>query len=647
MTEAAWRRCGVAVALAAALLGLRYGVRAADHQEAAPPAAVHLVQAERLQQALQAAPMSVPAQLDGLPAGPWPRVSLPQVHPADAAAPAPGVTSWYRFTVPDQALSAGSTAVLYVPRCHACLVLSVYVDGTLATTTLGRSSHLHFNDPLWLNRLPASPGASSHELVLRLDAATRSGSALSTLWVGPGTTLYPGYELRRLLQRGVPAATSAAFLLLGLFSGVVWLRRRTESGYLLFFAMSLLYWLRCLHYYVDFGEMPPGLIVVTNWITVNALGWMMAVAYLFSLRLHGRRQPRIEWPLFGLLLAAAVLTALGALGELGQGGLIPFARNGVYPAFLTAAVGLTVLSSHAAWRARSADAGWVAASLWLNIALGAHDLLLQRWLIDVEGVYLLPLGGVAMCSVFGAVIWRRYVEALRGVEQANEHLEQRLAQREQELQASFAQLREVQHRQVLDNERQRLMREMHDGLGATLMSSLVAVQGGQMGAAAVEAMLRESVDELKIAIDSLDPAGNDVLVLLGTLRYRLAPRLEAAGLTLHWQVNDLPALPWLTPADALHVLRIVQEVLTNIIKHAAATEVTVHTEAAATAAVLHIHDNGRGLAAGSARPAGGRGLQNMRHRAAQLGATLHIESPAGAGTRVTLTLPLQRAAAGD
>lgn len=138
-----------------------------------------------------------------------------------------------------------------------------------------------------------------------------------------------------------------------------------------------------------------------------------------------------------------------------------------------------------------------------------------------------------MRNVSAVVIWRRYVEALHFVEQAKVRLASRLARREQELQASFAELREAHDRQVLEGVRQRLMHEMHNGLGAPLMRSKVGVQRGQMDSAAVEAMLREGADELRISNVWLDPAGNDVMGLLSTLRDRLGARLEAAGLTLH------------------------------------------------------------------------------------------------------------------
>jgi len=190
-----------------------------------------------------------------------------------------------------------------------------------------------------------------------------------------------------------------------------------------------------------------------------------------------------------------------------------------------------------------------------------------------------------------------------------------------------------------------LIRSLHEGLGSTLMSTLVALERGAMPPAGVLEVLRECIDDSRIVIDSLEPIGHDLVVLLATMRHRLGPRLQAAGLTMRWEVKDLPLLPWLGPSQALQVMRIVQEALTNVLKHARASSVRIATSQATDAAgvarvVIEIDDNGVGfdfLASG-----GGRGLSNLKSRARELDATVAIDSERAKGTRVTLTLPLDR-----
>jgi hypothetical protein len=128
--------------------------------------------------------------------------------------------------------------------------------------------------------------------------------------------------------------------------------------------------------------------------------------------------------------------------------------------------------------------------------------------------------------MFLLIAYTRYVRALDVAAQAQATLARRLAERERELAASHARLRQVEREQTLMAERQRLMREMHDGVGSSLMSALRWVEQGRPGEVDVAQVLRESIDDLKISIDSLEPVDADLLALLAGLRW-LAPRLRA------------------------------------------------------------------------------------------------------------------------
>jgi signal transduction histidine kinase len=131
-------------------------------------------------------------------------------------------------------------------------------------------------------------------------------------------------------------------------------------------------------------------------------------------------------------------------------------------------------------------------------------------------------------------------------------------------------------------------------------------------------------------------------MLLVTLRFRLGPRLESSGIELYWAVEHVPPLAWLDPASALHILRIVQEAFTNIVKHTCATQISVETHVTEEEVVaVAITDNGRGFNVEKALQQRGRGLNNQLQRAAAIGAKIIFESSAS-GTCLTLLLPLNR-----
>ena len=201
----------------------------------------------------------------------------------------------------------------------------------------------------------------------------------------------------------------------------------------------------------------------------------------------------------------------------------------------------------------------------------------------------------------------------------------------------------TEQQRTIFQERQRIMRDMHDGIGTALMSSLTMAEQGRLTEEHAVTVLREGLDELKLVIDSLEPVENDIVTLLANLRYRFGQRIESAGIHIAWEMADLPRLPWLDPSRALQVLRIVQESVTNVLKHAKASEIRISARPAnrggkLTGLVIRITDNGVGFDPKHASH--GRGLNNLQHRAAELGGELRIWSEPDRGTSVSLRLPI-------
>lgn len=209
-----------------------------------------------------------------------------------------------------------------------------------------------------------------------------------------------------------------------------------------------------------------------------------------------------------------------------------------------------------------------------------------------------------------------------------------------ELRAQQQRLVELERERTLLLERRRLTRDMHDGLGSALVSSLAAVERGEVRPQQLASMLRDCMDDLRAVIDSLEPADQDLVAVLAMLRFRLEPRLDAAGVKLHWRMDDLPELAWMGAPEALHVMRIVQEVLANVVRHAGARRVEVSARLVDGCIHVCLADDGVGFDPAAA--ASGRGLPSLHQRAAALGGSIDIDAGAGRGTRVLLRLPVAR-----
>jgi signal transduction histidine kinase len=183
-------------------------------------------------------------------------------------------------------------------------------------------------------------------------------------------------------------------------------------------------------------------------------------------------------------------------------------------------------------------------------------------------------------------------------------------------------------------ERQRIMQDIHDTVGSQLVG-LLAMAQNHAPYADLAVQTAEALQELRIAVDAIQPVNGNLAAVLATLRHRLQPKLAAAGLTLIWQVDDLPRLERLEPQTVQHIQRIVMEALSNVMQHARASEVTLSARYVETHSCIEIciHDNGIGFDAVTPRTAG-QGWANLQFRAQAIRADLTFEAP----SRVVLRL---------
>ncbi len=563
----------------------------------------------------------------------WHPVVLPYLeNPAQRLAPQHyTVRMWVRLPAAVIAAAAPPQAVAYGAFMYNAQRVTLYVNN-LPFNQTDRSLSNDWNAPVLLMLPPAGVHAAD-ELLLSFDCRINAIScAVPSFRVGSLAAVNSWHSVQQFWRIDGPRIGSMAMLTAGVIALLFWLRQRQASVYLLFALAAVLWTLRTLHYHLPHYPQP---ISMFWWVTDSALNWLSLTIYVFAFRLRNERRPKTER---ALLWAAIVLTVLN----------LPIIPDTVWFQDVIVNAGQTLISvlvtsmlTLAALRTRKAEQFALAAALWISLLFGVHDALLQSWTINMEHFFLLPYAALPILLAFIYSLARRYGEALESSAALNASLEQRLASRQQELQRSYEQLRHYERERAQDDERQRLMREIHDGLGSTLISTLASVERGNMDREATASVLRDAVDEMRLMIDSLEPIGQDLVMLLATLRYRLAPRLDRLGLAMEWHMTELPPLPWLDSTSSLHILRIVQESITNTVKHSGARHIRVETTAG-SAVSLVISDDGRGFdpQQHNGEP-GGRGLANLRHRAAQIGATLSISSSTS-GTCVTLLLPLTR-----
>ena len=192
-----------------------------------------------------------------------------------------------------------------------------------------------------------------------------------------------------------------------------------------------------------------------------------------------------------------------------------------------------------------------------------------------------------------------------------------------------------------ESERKRLAGELHDEIGQTLTAAAIQIEHaadvGHDSPADLRRIadaVRGSLDEVRRIARELRPEALDDLGLVNAL-ISFCSRLASQGeLRIERQLEKLPDLP---PDLELVIYRVAQESLTNVVRHAQASEATVRLAASPHMATLSIVDNGRGLPANL--PAHTAGISGMRERARLAHGKLEINSGPGGGTTVRLELP--------
>ena len=207
--------------------------------------------------------------------------------------------------------------------------------------------------------------------------------------------------------------------------------------------------------------------------------------------------------------------------------------------------------------------------------------------------------------------------------------------------------------EISNREQQRIGSDLHDGLGQdltgiALMLRGVAAQLRKEGSAArldveeVIGLVNNAIESTRSLARGLSPVSGERGGLAAALQTLAARASERYGVRVEFNANlDEPLR--LSETSATHVYRIVQEALTNVIRHSRASDVTVGLETVSGELHLRVDDNGRGFEQSTPEAYEGLGLKIMRYRAQMLGGDLILESGTNGGASVRCSCPLDGA----
>jgi signal transduction histidine kinase len=272
------------------------------------------------------------------------------------------------------------------------------------------------------------------------------------------------------------------------------------------------------------------------------------------------------------------------------------------------------------------------------------DLWITRWVTS---------GGLVLNVFLVLMVRRLVVRDLRNRERESAELTERGAELERIVNDRTEELSSLStHLQSLaEDEKAALSRELHDELGGLLVAARMDVSWLEERIAASDSdvkahfqrlheALQTGVDVKRRVVENLRPTLLDNLGLITALRWQVSDVCGRAGLRHAESYADENLT--LTPAASIAVFRIVQEALTNVLKHAHAQAVEVAVEERGDWLVVRIRDDGVGLPAERMQAVGSHGLAAMRHRATGLGGRWRVVRLQPRGTEIEVSLPLER-----
>ena len=500
-----------------------------------------------------------------------------------------------------------------------------------------------WNMPRWW-LLPASGlHAGVNTVWVRVAGVAALSPGLGRLRLGPPAAVEAVQARQHWRQRTVYVFSAGLSAAVGCLFGVVWCMRRAERAFGWYALMSLAW----MAYMFTILATRPGWLPDT--LALSRLNVAVFVLYVacfcvFTWRFGAQRLPRVERALW--LLAVAGMGAV-LLAPRAQAGAVMAA---VWVGFVLVFFANCLQFQWHAWRPRPQGRDpqhLLLALCWLVfLGVGVHDLVvvLSLWRADESwGAIASPVTTACMALLVGG----RLATSMQRIERFNHDLEDRVAEARSEL----AQALEREHTQALTNaklqERMHIAHDLHDGLGASLVRGMALVEQSHeaLPNERMLSLLKVLRDDLRQVIDHGSSAGASVpetpVQWVAPLRHRFTRILDEIGIQSTWQIEphwrDAQARP--SALQCLGLTRVVEEALSNVIKHSGAGQVRVQCEQPQPGCfTVRIQDDGVGFDVQAVQSAGlSVGMRSMTARAARMGGQLRVTSgPQGTDVCVVL-----------
>jgi signal transduction histidine kinase len=476
----------------------------------------------------------------------------------------------------------------------------------------------------YLILLPRARSSGDRRLTVEVEVDPGRWGGLSSFEYGSVKSVTPQYQSHLLWRNMGSTIVATISLVAGL--AVLGLWWRTRDRLFLAFAIASIAWaLRVGDRSLESVWLPwPAWGILTNFawtVYVAALSW-------FVLQLIGKE--RVARYLILFVIASAFVTiSYGAMGNLW-----------IWSTWLAVMLGLTTIVTLwvlvCAWRKPDRILWMIVLGGVITLATSLHDFLGVRLADSASGRFsVTPYSTLLFIFLMGWIVVERFAKSIDAERQMVSNLQNKLDEREHELKSLFEQREQQVKASAAHAERERLVRDVHDGLGGHLVGLVGAANDANVSQKTLIKLARDALAEFRASLHTIASEEPDLQTALANFRYAIQTRLETAGIAVEWNVGDLRTVDQLDRSEIFQIQKIVTEAVTNVMKHASCTRLRIEAQALGPRSFwVAVSDDGVGF---DPTDVVSRGLDHMRKRAESVNGRLLLSTGLdGKGTRIEL-----------
>ena len=479
----------------------------------------------------------------------------------------------------------------------------------------------HWHSPLIFD-LPAAmvkPGVNRLQLHL---VVSRPGTIglLGRVMIGPGAQLHPYFSTIYSIGYGMRMTTIVLSVVVGVVMLFLWMLRRNGEYF----------WFSVLNLVSAFGYLNGVVVYIptSTWlwecIMQLSIGWIpILVAVFIHHMIHN------PWPIYDKIVVIIGLAFFPAIFFIEPQSIFSFAR--IWHV-ISLAAGLIALFQLLAFLRKNRDGGLyiIWGAIFMVALIGTHDMLT----VHHGGEGWISYSALLLTTGILFLLVHRFAMNSMALETSNETLERRVAEAEQQIEQDMRVIHLMEQEQAVASERGRIYRDLHDDLGAKILSLVYRSDNVEQ-----RKIAREAMAQLRKIIDSGGDKQPDLDHMMRMWRDDCLRRSLEAGKSLHWPHHHWQVSEQLAPEISSQISFVLKESITNALKHGCGDKICVKTRGTRQQLVIWIRN---GIKPHAEVVECGHGVQNMRRRVAEMGGKIRWKINRSAMCQVLIVIPLKR-----